>query len=102
MIGLGLADSVSGTWPLGMSGTMVLLAVGASIPAGALVGTLGRWRRRGVLFCVGLVGFLLVMVGFGKVLKPLSVAADVVPMIGNLVEQLWYQGHLPGVGKCSK
>jgi mannose/fructose/N-acetylgalactosamine-specific phosphotransferase system component IIC len=59
LIGLGLADSVSGRWPLGMSGTMVLLAVGASIPAGALVGTLGGWRRRGALFGAGLAGFLL-------------------------------------------
>jgi len=46
-------------WPLGMSGTYVLLAVGACIPAGALVGTLGGWRKRGVLFGAGLSGFLL-------------------------------------------
>ena len=38
------------------------------------------WILRGV-------GFLIIMVGFGMILKPLSVMADVVPMIGNLVER---------------
>jgi len=54
-----VANYASGAWPLGMTGTLTLLAVGASIPAGALVGSLGGWRRRGVLLGAGLVGFLL-------------------------------------------
>ena len=54
-----LANTASDAWPLEMTGTLTLLAVGASIPAGALVGSLGGWRRRGVLLGAGLAGFLL-------------------------------------------
>jgi hypothetical protein len=54
-----LAGAAAGAWPLEMAGTISLLAIGASIPGGAFVGTLGGWRRRGVLFGAGLAGFLL-------------------------------------------
>jgi hypothetical protein len=54
-----LAIWIGDAWPLGMAGTLVLLAVGACIPAGAFVGTLGGWRRKGILFGAGLTGFLL-------------------------------------------
>ncbi len=59
VIGAWLAETASGSWPLEMTGTLALLAIGASIPAGAFVGSLGGWRRRGVLFGAGLTGFLL-------------------------------------------
>ncbi len=54
-----LVEVTSGHWPIGLSGTFVLLTVGASLTAGAFVGTLGGWRRRGVLFGAGLTGFLV-------------------------------------------
>jgi hypothetical protein len=57
--GAWVAGLVGEAWPLGMPGTLVLLAVGACIPAGAFVGSLGGWRKRGVLFAAGLTGFLL-------------------------------------------
>jgi len=60
LLGYGVAGSLREAWPLGMAGTLTLLAVGGSIPAGALVGSLGGWSRRGVLFGAGLVGFLVV------------------------------------------
>ncbi len=59
LAGGSLGAWMGGIWPIGMSGTLVLLAVGASIPAGAFVGTLGGWKRRGILFGAGLTGFLL-------------------------------------------
>ena len=59
VIGLGLADIPADSWPLRMPGTLILLAIGATIPAGAFVGSLGGWKRRGVLFGAGLTGFLL-------------------------------------------
>jgi mannose/fructose/N-acetylgalactosamine-specific phosphotransferase system component IIC len=59
VIGLGLADLPGEIWPLRMPGTLILLAIGATVPAGALVGSLGGWRRRGILFGAGLVGFFL-------------------------------------------
>ena len=59
VVGAWLADRLWEAWPLGMSGTLVLLAVGACIPAGAFVGTLGGWKKRGVLFGAGMAGFLL-------------------------------------------
>jgi len=58
-VGLGIAPQAAGAWPLGMPGTLTLLAIGASIPAGAFVGSLGGWRKRGVLFMAGIIGFLL-------------------------------------------
>ncbi|MBT8396722.1 MAG: hypothetical protein HKO65_18955 [Gemmatimonadetes bacterium] len=59
LVGGWLAGIVGDLWPMGMSGTFVLLAVGASLTAGAFVGTLGGWKKRGVLFGAGLAGFLL-------------------------------------------
>ena len=59
VIGLGLADTVREIWPLEMPGTVALLVIGATIPAGAFVRSLGGWRRRGILFGAGLTGFLL-------------------------------------------
>ncbi|MFG0250773.1 MAG: TMEM43 family protein [Phycisphaeraceae bacterium JB051] len=41
--------------------------------------TMFTWLLRGL-------GFILMVIGFATVLKPLSVLADVVPFIGNLVE----------------
>ena len=58
-VGAWLSGAASGAWPLGMPGTLALLAVGASIPAGAFVRSLGGWRRQGVLFGAGFAGFLL-------------------------------------------
>ncbi len=43
--------------------------------------------NRTMTWILRVVGFLLIAMGFSKVLKPLSVLADVVPMIGNLVER---------------
>ena len=59
VVGGWISVVASGNWPLEMPGTLTLLALGASIPAGALVGGLGGWRRRGVLFGAGVAGFLL-------------------------------------------
>jgi len=59
VIALGLADVGASSWPLDMHGTLILLAIGATIPAGAFVGSLGGWKRRGVLFGAGVAGFLL-------------------------------------------
>lgn len=63
LVGLGLGSAVAflaaDSWPLGMPGTLTLLAVGASIPAGAFVGSLGGWRRRWVLLASGVTTFLL-------------------------------------------
>ena len=53
-----LVELTAGQWPIGLSGTFVLLTVGASLTAGAFVGTLGGWRKRGVLFGAGFAGFL--------------------------------------------
>ncbi|MFC1575488.1 PTS sugar transporter subunit IIC [Gemmatimonadota bacterium] len=57
-LGLQAHHLPAGAWPLGVAGTLGLLAVGASVPAGAFVASLGGWRRRGVLFGAGLLGFL--------------------------------------------
>lgn len=54
-----IVNLAAGSWPLEMPGTLTFLAIGASIPAGALVGSLGGWRRRGILFGAGVAGFLL-------------------------------------------
>jgi mannose PTS system EIIC component len=59
VFGTWLARSVGGFWPLGLPGTLGLLAVGASLPAGAFVRSLGGWRRRALLFGTGLAGFLV-------------------------------------------
>jgi hypothetical protein len=58
--GTWLAQWTYGIWPLRMPGTLTLIAIGGTLTAGAFVGSLGGWRRRGVLFGVGLVGSLLV------------------------------------------
>jgi len=54
-----VANAASEAWPLEMPGTLALLAIGASIPAGAFLRSMGGWRRRGVLLGAGLAGFLL-------------------------------------------
>lgn len=54
-----LAGMVGEAWPLGPSLTLGLLILGASLPAGAFVRSLGGWRRRGVLFAAGAGGFLI-------------------------------------------
>lgn len=59
VVGGGLAQAAAGLWPLELPGTVTLLAIGACIPAGALVGSLGGWRRRGLLLGAGVAGFLL-------------------------------------------
>lgn len=59
VFGVWLARTLGGFWPLEMAGTLGLLAVGASLPAGAFVRSLGGWRRRAVFFGIGLTGFLL-------------------------------------------
>jgi mannose/fructose/N-acetylgalactosamine-specific phosphotransferase system component IIC len=59
LAGSWIAAAPLGIWPLRMPGTLALLAIGATIPAGALVGSLGGWRKRGRLFGAGLAVFLL-------------------------------------------
>jgi hypothetical protein len=54
-----LAGMVGEAWPLGPPLTLGLLILGASLPAGAFVRSLGGWRRRGVLFAAGAGGFLI-------------------------------------------
>jgi PTS system mannose-specific IIC component len=57
--GAWVATTPTHHWPLAMPGTLAVLAIGAAIPAGAFVGSLGGWRKRGVLFGAGVVGFFL-------------------------------------------
>ena len=54
-----LATVLEGLWPLSPSLTLGFLLLGASIPAGAFVASLGGWKKRGVLFFAGLAGFLI-------------------------------------------
>ncbi len=58
VVGGGLANVLSGTWPLGGAATVGVLALGASVPAGALLRALGGWRKRGILFAGGLMATL--------------------------------------------
>ena len=53
------ARSLQDVWPLDFTSTLGLLILGASIPAGAFVGSLGGWQKRGVLFAAGAGGFLI-------------------------------------------
>ncbi len=59
IIGQGFALAAGDFWPLGMPATLGILVVGACVPAGAFIGSLGGWNRRKALFATGLVGFLL-------------------------------------------
>lgn len=52
-------EKLAGGWPLELQGTLALLVIGATIPAGALVGGLGGWRKRGIQFGAGVIGFIL-------------------------------------------
>ncbi len=58
-LALVLAVVLDGLWPLNTSLTLGLLLLGASLPAGAFLDSLGGWRKRGVLFFAGLAGFLI-------------------------------------------
>jgi PTS system mannose-specific IIC component len=53
------ARLLEGSWPLSQTGTVGVLLVGLSIPTGAFIQSLGGWRKRGVLFVAGLLGFLI-------------------------------------------
>jgi mannose/fructose/N-acetylgalactosamine-specific phosphotransferase system component IIC len=53
------AEVLQNSWPLSPTHTLGLLLVGASIPAGAFVQSVGGWRKRGVLLAAGLTGFLI-------------------------------------------
>jgi len=53
------AGSLPDVWPVTPSWTLGLLILGASLPAGAFVRSLGGWRKRGVLFAAGAGGFLI-------------------------------------------
>jgi mannose/fructose/N-acetylgalactosamine-specific phosphotransferase system component IIC len=53
------AAALPGLWPIGPPWTLGLLILGASLPAGAFVRSLGGWRKRGVLFMAGAGGFLI-------------------------------------------
>lgn len=64
-VGSWIAAAPLGIWPLRWPGTLALLAIGATIPAGALVGSLGGWRKRGRLFGAGLAVFLLAFLVLG-------------------------------------
>ncbi len=46
-------------WPLDLPASLTILGVGACVTAGALVGTLGGWRKRGFVFGAGLLGFFV-------------------------------------------
>lgn len=63
LIGLAAARWTSGAlpglWPLSPSLTLGLLILGASLPAGAFVRSMGGWRKRGVLFAAGAGGFFI-------------------------------------------
>jgi hypothetical protein len=59
VFGTWLAWNLGDSWPLGMPATLGILAVGASLPAGAFVRSLGGWRRRAGFFVTGLLMFLL-------------------------------------------
>ncbi|MFC1661213.1 PTS sugar transporter subunit IIC [Gemmatimonadota bacterium] len=59
VVGGWLARTLEGLWPIGATETYALLAVGASIPAGALVASLGGWKRRRVVLGVGFLATLL-------------------------------------------
>jgi mannose/fructose/N-acetylgalactosamine-specific phosphotransferase system component IIC len=57
--GTWLARTIGDLWPLGMPATLGILVVGASLPAGAFVRSMGGWRRRAVFFVTGVLGFLV-------------------------------------------
>lgn len=59
LVAAGIAPLLEEAWPLSQTATLGLLLVGASVPAGAFIRSLGGWRRRGVLFAAGLMGFLI-------------------------------------------
>jgi mannose/fructose/N-acetylgalactosamine-specific phosphotransferase system component IIC len=54
-----VSGPLEGLWPLSPPFTLGLLFLGAAIPAGAFVRSLGGWRKRGVLFAAGAGGFLI-------------------------------------------
>jgi mannose/fructose/N-acetylgalactosamine-specific phosphotransferase system component IIC len=53
------ARLLQGRWPLNQAATLGILLVGLSIPIGAFIQSVGGWRKRGVLFVAGLLGFLI-------------------------------------------
>lgn len=60
--GAWVAPTLGPHWPLDRNPTLGLLAVGASVPAGAFIASLGGWRRRRILLGVGfLAAFALGM-----------------------------------------
>ncbi len=59
LLGPWLSRVLSPAWPLNWQVTAGLLALGATLPAGALLSGLGGWRKRGVVFGSGFLGFLL-------------------------------------------
>jgi Transmembrane protein 43 len=65
--------------------TIALLDYGAQ-PAATMFEAAVR-ANTAMTWFLRVAGFFLLMVGFRMLLGPLSVAADVVPMIGNLVER---------------
>jgi hypothetical protein len=60
LAGILLGGAALEAWPLGTVGTLILLGIGGSIPAGAFLKSLGGWRGGGVIFGAGVVSFLLV------------------------------------------
>ncbi len=59
LVGGWMVRELGDDWPLDLAATLGVLAVGACVAAGALVGTLGGWRKRALLFGAGVVGFLI-------------------------------------------
>jgi hypothetical protein len=59
LVAKGIAPLLQEAWPLSQTATLGFLLVGASVPAGAFIRSLGGWRKRGVLFAAGLMGFLI-------------------------------------------
>ena len=62
-LGLLVAEWTAGAprdaWPLSGTNTLGILLLGAAVPAGAFIQSLGGWRKRGLLFVSGLVLFLI-------------------------------------------
>jgi hypothetical protein len=65
-------------------GQVIALVQRGEVPASAMFEA-AQSANRWLAWLLRGGGFLLVLVGFGAVLRPLSVLADVVPMVGNLV-----------------
>jgi mannose/fructose/N-acetylgalactosamine-specific phosphotransferase system component IIC len=58
-LGRVFAPTLGVAWPLGFFPTLGLMAVGACVPAGGFLVSLGGWGRRRKFFLAGVLGFVL-------------------------------------------